>query len=332
MARSSILLAVLGLAACGEPAFEKPMTLGGVQISAEQLNRGKEAYTQYCRACHGDKGDGTGPASYGLRPPPRDFTAATFKFAHVASGQLPSDDDFVRIVKGGLHGTAMLAWDVPESTLRDIVQYLKTFSPRWQSEKPGDPIVAPADPWQGKTAEAVARGQKLYHGLAQCLQCHAAYETKQAIYDDSKALTGNGTTEFRTAMYQPEMKESDYIDKHYPMNKDGTYPKLKLLPPDFLFNDVRSGSSVQAIYLTIASGVGGTAMPSWKGSIPDADIYAIAYYVHSLIEMKGTPQADQLRAKLDADLKTPWTPPADTAAPAPAPGDNNAPKTPEKKG
>ena len=330
MSRFSLIAAVLLALGCA-PDFTKPMKLGGVEVSAEQLNRGKEAYTQYCRACHGDKGDGTGPASYGLRPPPRDFTAATFKFAHVASGQLPNDDDFVRIVKGGLHGTAMLAWDVPEPTLRDIVQYLKTFSPRWQSETPGDPVKAPADPWgEAKKAEAVARGAKIYHGLAQCLQCHAAYETKQQIYDDSKELTGNGTTEFRATMYQPEQKESDYVDRHYAAGKDGSYPKIKLLPPDFLFNDVRSGSQVQDIYLTIASGVGGTAMPSWKGSLPDADVYAMAYYVHSLVEMKGTPAAEALRQKLASQPA--FVPPPDTAA-APAPGAPAAAPAPaEKKG
>jgi mono/diheme cytochrome c family protein len=308
-----MVAAAAGLvAACEQPAFEKPMKLGGVEVTAATLNQGKEAYTQYCRACHGDKGDGTGPASYGLRPPPRDFTAATFKFAHVPSGQLPTDDDFVRIVKGGVHGTAMLAWEVPEPTLRDIVQYIKTFSARWQTETAGTPVVAGADPWAAKESDGNARGAKLYHGLAQCLQCHAAYESKQQIYDDSKELTGNGTTEFRAAMYQPEAKESDYADRHYPAAKDGSLPKLKLLPPDFLFNDVRSGTSVKDIFLTIASGVGGTAMPSWKGSLPDADIWALAHYVHSVIALKGTTQADQLKANLAS--QPPWTPPVEAPA------------------
>ncbi len=305
------LLAVF-TSACGG-SFDKPMTLGGVTIPAERLNRGKAAYTQYCRACHGDHGDGTGPASYGLRPPPRDFTAGTFKFAHVSSGQLPTDADFVRIVKGGLHGTAMLAWDVPDATLLDIIQYVKTFSPRWKTETPGTPITPGPDPWgPARKAEAVARGAKLYHGLAQCLQCHAAYETRAQIYADSKELTGNGTTELRANPYEPELKESDYADRHYPPNPDGTYPKLKLLPPDFLLNDARSGSRVTDLYLTIASGVGGTAMPSWKLSLPEADLWALAYYVRSLVEMKDTPRAEALRQALAS--QPPWKPPAEVTA------------------
>ena len=51
----------IGLVACEEEQFSKPMTLGGKQVSAETLNAGKEEYTHYCRACHGDKGDGKVP-------------------------------------------------------------------------------------------------------------------------------------------------------------------------------------------------------------------------------------------------------------------------------
>src|SRR5438309_1600492 len=131
------------LVACEEEAFSKSKTLGGKQVSADTLNAGKESYTHYCRACHGDKGDGHGPAALGLRPPPRDFTQGKFKFAAVESGSLPNDDDLRRIVKKGLHGTAMLPWDVPDQELSNIIPYVKTFSPKWQKEKPGAPLVPP---------------------------------------------------------------------------------------------------------------------------------------------------------------------------------------------
>jgi hypothetical protein len=110
-------------------------------------------------------------------------------------------------------------------------------------------------------------------------------------------------------MYQPEAKESDYVDRHYPAAKDGTSPKLKLLPPDFLFNDERAGSGVKDIFLTIASGVGGTAMPKWKDALPDSDLWALAHYVHSIIALKGTAQADALHHKLLS--QPPFTPPPD---------------------
>ncbi len=73
----------------------------------------------------------------------------------------------------------MLAWDVPEAELDDLIQYLKSFSPRWRTETAGEPLVASPDPWVGREAEALARGTRVYHGLAQCaVACHPAYATK----------------------------------------------------------------------------------------------------------------------------------------------------------
>ena len=148
------------LAGCGgRPAFTKPMVLGGETVSARRLNRGRAVYEIYCFSCHGLKGDGRGPAAIGLRPPARDFTRGVFKFAAVPSGQLPRDADLVRIVRGGLHGTAMLPWkDVPARELLDTIQYLKTFSPKWAARKPGREIVP------GRTRGARRAEERPRHG------------------------------------------------------------------------------------------------------------------------------------------------------------------------
>ncbi len=298
--RTLALLAAITLGACkgySLKPFTEPAKLGGKVVSAQQLNAGQVGYTLYCRTCHGDKGDGKGPSAPGLRPPPRDFTLGTFKFAAVPGGTLPHDDDLVRIVKSGLHGTAMLPWDVPEKTLTDIVQYLKTFSPKWKEEEPGEAIVPTPDPWQGKAAEAIVRGKKLYHGLAQCSGCHPAYASKAEIYAATKELTGNASADFRDDMYGSILKESDY--------------GVKILPPDFLRSDLRSirdGHRTEDLYRVIASGVGGTAMPTWRGSLPEDDIWALTHYVSSLVELKGTPKAAELQANNQAADRT-WTPP-----------------------
>jgi len=110
----------------------------GKRVSARRLNHGRELFVTYCSACHGVEGDGKGPAAVGLRPPPRNFKQGQYKFAAVASGQLPNDEDLLRIVQKGLHGSAMLPWnDVPERDLLDIIQYLKTLSPKWPRRHPG---------------------------------------------------------------------------------------------------------------------------------------------------------------------------------------------------
>ncbi|HEU4384943.1 MAG TPA: c-type cytochrome [Anaeromyxobacteraceae bacterium] len=278
--------------------FEQPMKLGGKVIPAPVLTSGEIGYVLYCRACHGDKGDGKGPAAPGLRPPPRDFTLGSFKFAAVPGGTLPNDDDLVRVVRTGLHGTAMRAWDgIPEETVREIVQYLKTFSPRWKEEEPGAPIVPTPDPWKGREKEGVERGRAVYHGLAQCLSCHPAYAPKQYIHDVSKVVTGTGTRDFREDMYGAELKNSDY--------------GVKLLPPDFTraeLRSVRPEHRLEDLYRVVASGVGGTAMPTWRDALPEGDIWALVHFVNSLVAMKGTDGPRRLRAEIAA-ADAEWRPP-----------------------
>jgi mono/diheme cytochrome c family protein len=271
-----------------------PLVLGGRAVSAEALEHGRAVYAGYCRPCHGNEGDGKGTAASGLAPPARDLRLGVYKFAAVAAGQLPNDADFVRTIRGGLHGTAMQGWDVPLAELDDLVQFVKAFAPRWQKETAGDPIVATPDPWVGREAAGVERGKRVYHGLAQCaVACHPAYATKAEIYAATKELTSMEVREFRADLYDPVLKDSDF--------------GFKILPPDFTFTPPRAGDAVGDIYLTIASGIGGTAMPTWKGVLPESDLWALARYVRSLVELRGTPAAAALRKRL---LDQPWwTPP-----------------------
>jgi len=275
--------------ACATPArtFRKAQVLGGKKVSARALNNGAAQYVNYCSACHGVNGDGKGPASYALRPPPRDFRQGKYKFAAVSSGQLPNDEDFLRIVQGGLHGTAMLPWsDVPQKDLWDIIQYIKTFSPRWADGKPGEPVVAGADPWgEAQKTVATTRGSKVYHGFAQCLLCHPSYEPAEVVNAASMELSKR-EAQMRPDAFHSTLKESDY--------------GVKIMPPDFTRDPIRSGEKLTDLYRTIASGIGGTAMPAWKGALPDEDIWAMAYYVRSLIEIRDTPAANALKERLIA--------------------------------
>src|SRR5690242_9099685 len=95
------LAAALAVSAVAAPACKRDVTFtegrtfaGDIEVSAKTLNDGRDAYMHYCYACHGEKGDGKGPSSYGLRPPPRDFTRGVFKFARLrSSDEMPNDED-----------------------------------------------------------------------------------------------------------------------------------------------------------------------------------------------------------------------------------------------
>lgn len=296
--------------------IEEPLKLAAaddktIEISVEQLERGQEQYILYCRACHGVNGDGRGPAGIGLIPPPRDFTSESlaFKFGGVEAGELPPDSELRRIIKGGLSGTAMLPWDIPDQVLDDIIPYIKTFNPIWTEDAPGEVVEIGDDPWKGKEKEGSARGKKVYHGLAQCLQCHPAYATQQEIYDDSKELTGNPIASFRPSMFEPEAKKSEAFGNI-------------ILPPDFGRHPIKAGSTPKDLFRTIAVGIGGTAMPMWKGSIPDDDIWAIAHFVSDIAKTLDKPAYRSMMNTLRAA-------PAFTPPPAPEEGEGEGDPPPE---
>lgn len=247
-----VLFALLYLAGCSdEHPFRQPLVLGGRTVDAATLNRGRDAYQQYCRPCHGERGDGRGHSAPGLRPPPRDLRQALFKFGRVTEG-LPPDEELARIVRLGLNGTAMRPWDVPDVELDPVLQYIKTFSPRWRSERPSPPVALAPDPWPARVADAVARGDKVFHETAQCAKCHEG---------------------------ERELKSTDYC-----LDDECERP-VKELPPDLRCDPLRTvhaGSELVDLARTIASGIGGASMPPWKGGLPDEDIWSLAYYVRSI--------------------------------------------------
>ena len=71
---------------------------------------GVAIYRAKCATCHGEKGDGQGPASYLLYPRPRNFVVGSFRLRSTPSGKLPADADLVRTIARGIPGTSMPGW------------------------------------------------------------------------------------------------------------------------------------------------------------------------------------------------------------------------------
>ncbi|MEZ4440690.1 MAG: c-type cytochrome [Polyangiaceae bacterium] len=316
--------ALLGLAACEQdpatlPWAQRPVTqdyvfAGGFEAKAADVEKGRIAYIKNCYACHGMDGDGRGPAAAGYRPPPRDFRTASFKFGEVRSGELPNDESLFRIIRGGLHGTPMLQWEVPDAELWNIISFIKTFPPppcdpkkqgeeacakeaeqypegkpnKWlqvytSGKKKGEPKpigdvieVPEEDPWAGKVDQALQKGAELYHLKAQCANCHPSYLTRQELSDLALKVEGKAKTSFRENMYQSIVLAA----------KDNPYG-VALMPPDFTINPIRSvrdGHEMYDLWRLIAAGVGGV-MPAWIDGLKPDEIWALAHYIKSLKDL-----------------------------------------------
>jgi len=271
------VLALFLFVACdGTTRFkENKIFAGGKIVEPSTLALGQTTYLEYCIQCHGVDGKGKGPSSQGLLPPPRDLTQGLYKFPWVAYGELPHDEDFARIIRHGLKGSAMLPWNISDERLDAVIQYIKTFAPQvWEVKGAvlGTKLDLPNDPFGDVYRhQAIVKGKKVFHVTAACTQCHRGYATKAEVAEYNKELSG--TAEVDLAFYQLKPQDSEY--------------NYKALPPDFTYHDLRSITDVASIVQRLMYGVTGSGMPGWKDVVTDEELWALAYYVDSLRGYKG---------------------------------------------
>lgn len=287
----SATLLLLSLTSCKETVFhEDVIVAGGVHVKADTLNYGRELYMEYCMPCHGAEGKGDGPASKGLTTPPRNFTLGIIKFGNTVAGELPTDEIIKRHLTKGLKGTAMLPWDLSDYQMHSLIQYIKTFAPKvWigKDKKLGKVVNIGNDPYGiARQSAAIKKGKEVYHITANCQSCHQAYATKAELNEMSVKLTGDQMTDFDPDMYKVKLQDSEH--------------NYRTLPPDFTWHDIRSASDIKELALRIAAGVGGTAMPAWKETITDSEIWAVAYYVQYLSTLKDSEKRKTLMKALQA--------------------------------
>ena len=95
----SLLSSCVALLAAATALAESPP-----KSTPELLAKGKASFTTNCLTCHGEKGDGNGPAGKYMSPKPRDFAAQKFK-----NGDSP--EKIFSTIATGLKGTAMPQFD-----------------------------------------------------------------------------------------------------------------------------------------------------------------------------------------------------------------------------
>jgi DMSO reductase family type II enzyme heme b subunit len=214
--------------------------------AAQDANAGKAVYERKCMLCHGDKGDGKGPAAELLLPKPRDFTRGLFKIRSTAN-KTPTDQDLFRIVSDGMPGTSMPAWEVlPERDRRNVVAYVKSFAPDAFKEAPKKLEL----PKEVASSEAsIKRGKEMFEAI----ECHKCHGTEGR---------GDGPS-------RPELKD-EWGQPIAPANLTKRW-------------NFRGGRSRTEIATRLANGVLGTPMPAFLEAVEKPeDIWHLTNYIVSL--------------------------------------------------
>jgi mono/diheme cytochrome c family protein len=227
--------------------------------SPSALSQGRILYEQQCSACHGIEGDGKGPLAEALFPRPRNFTMGLFRYRSTPTGQLPTDQDLYRVVSRGLPGTTMPTWDqfLRREEIQETITYLKGFSKRFAKEQPTEVVTIPSV--LAVTKEGLARGKRLFADMG-CVSCHG---------EDGKGK-GSASEDLKTAEGDPASTR-DLTDKW----------------------SFRDGHTPEDIFRRLATGMDGSPMPSYRGMVPDEELWDLVFYILSL-SPSGRPRVEDL--------------------------------------
>jgi cytochrome c oxidase cbb3-type subunit 2 len=208
---------------------------------------GKQLYFRYCWGCHGFRGDGNGENAQYLNILPRNIVAATFKCRSTVTGTLPTDEDLFDAIRRGFNNTNMPSWIVlTDQNRADLVAFIKTFSPRWKTEKAGTPITIPAE--TPVTLASIKHGQELFQKL-ECWKCHG----QEGRGDGPSASTLTDSND------QP------------------------IRPYNFAAGSrFKCGSTNSDLYKIFITGVDGTPMPSFADVIKPDEAWDLVHYLRTL--------------------------------------------------
>ena len=183
---------------------------------------------------------------------PRDLRSGIFKFRTTPYGKLPSDADLRRTIRSGISGTAMPAFTkLTDRELDGVVAFVQNLSRRWRDEKHyAKPIALPDPPdWLKDDSKAEphrAKGKALFTKL--CASCHGT-EGK------GDGLAAKGLVD----IWKNPIKPADLTKSHH-----------------------KSGDRPEDLYRTIATGLDGTPMIGFHGTLKPEQIWDLVEFIRSL--------------------------------------------------
>jgi mono/diheme cytochrome c family protein len=216
---------------------------------------GKQLYYRYCWGCHGFRGDGNGENAQYLNILPRNFVAATFKCRSTPTGTLPTDQDLYNSLDRGLVNSNMPTWiTLTNQNRADLVAFIKTFSPRWKNEKPGDQVQVPEE--SPVTVQSIQHGKELFTKL-ECWKCHGP----EGRGDGPSASTLTDS--------------NDQPIRPYNFSAGSRF---------------KCGTTNHDLYKIFMTGLDGTPMPSFADVIKPNDAWDLVHYLRTLQVKHKSPE------------------------------------------
>jgi mono/diheme cytochrome c family protein len=216
---------------------------------------GKELYFRYCWGCHGFRGNGDGENAQYLNILPRNFVQATFKCRSTPTGTLPTDEDLFHAIERGFNNSNMPSWiTLTDQNRADLIAFVKTFSPRWTTDKPGVPITIPPEP--KLTVESIKHGGELFQKL-ECWKCHG--QEGRGDGPSASTLTDNNDQPIRPYNFAAGSR-------------------------------FKCGSTNQDLYKIFITGLDGTPMPSFADVIKPEDAWDLVHFLRTLQVTHKSPE------------------------------------------
>lgn len=250
-----LVLCAMVLATTPLYAHESTESAHGSASEKDLLRLGSTVYKHMCVYCHGVDGNGGGKAMAYLYPWPRDFRQGVFKYRTTPFGSIPLDKDIHRTISRGIPGTSMPAWGgaLTHGEISGVVQYIKTFSKKFEKEKPKEAITIGAVP----ASTSVEKGKKVYQEM-RCARCHGT------------DLKGDGPI----------------ADKLYDVWDHRVFVYDLTDPNTFKF-----GFDRKDLFLILTTGIDGTPMKSYN-HLTDEERWDLASYIETKINKEKFKSAE----------------------------------------
>ncbi len=178
--------------------------------------KGREIYMLQCLKCHGENGEGDGPAASYQPRPPRDFGLGVFKIkTSVVDDLAPLDTDIFSTIGRGISISGMPPFKnvLTDDQRWDLVAYIKTLSDLFDDDPSPRPIDYPDR--ISFSMESVEKGRTAFVEL-KCHECHG------------EKWDGNGIKKLKDDSGAPIRARNLALRSHYigPTTPEALYARI----------------------------------------------------------------------------------------------------------